>query len=89
MVRLSIKHIITAIIDMFYRHDLTIPQREEYIRAVLCLQSMPPKADQKKYPGLMTRYDDFVLTHETQAMHLHSTVRCFIYISYDSIADKM
>lgn len=57
-------------------HDLTVPQREEYIRAVLCLQSKPPKADTKKYPGVLNRYDDFVLTHETQAMHLHSTVSC-------------
>jgi hypothetical protein len=56
------------------RHDMTVPQREEYIRAVLCLQSLPPKADKTKYPGVMNRYDDFVLTHETQAMHLHSTV---------------
>ncbi|KAH7381499.1 hypothetical protein DE146DRAFT_637229 [Phaeosphaeria sp. MPI-PUGE-AT-0046c] len=58
-------------------HDLTIPQREDYIRAVLCLQAKPPKADQKKYPGVMNRYDDFVLTHETQAMHLHSTPHLF------------
>jgi tyrosinase len=53
---------------------MTIPQREEYISAVLCLQSLPPKADKTKYPGVMNRYDDFVLTHETQAFHLHSTV---------------
>ncbi|KAF2824959.1 Di-copper centre-containing protein [Ophiobolus disseminans] len=58
-------------------HDMTIPQREEYIRAVLCLQSLPPKADKAKYPGVMNRYDDFVLTHETQAMHLHSTPHLF------------
>lgn len=56
------------------RHDLTVAQREEYIQAVLCLQKKPPKADKTKYPGVMSRYDDFVLTHETQAMHLHSTV---------------
>jgi tyrosinase len=59
---------------MTIRHDMTIPQREEYIQAVLCLQTLPPKADKTKYPGVMNRYDDFVLTHETQAMHLHSTV---------------
>lgn len=60
--------------ELYTRHDMSIPQREEYIRAVLCLQSLPPKADQIKYPGVKNRYDDFVLTHETQAMHLHSTV---------------
>ncbi|KAF2744627.1 Di-copper centre-containing protein [Sporormia fimetaria CBS 119925] len=58
-------------------HDLTVPQREEYIRAVLCLQSKPPKADTDKYPGVLSRYDDFVLTHETQASHLHSTPHLF------------
>ncbi|KAF2799260.1 Di-copper centre-containing protein [Melanomma pulvis-pyrius CBS 109.77] len=58
-------------------HDLSVAQREEYIRAVLCLQSLPPKADKKKYPGLNNRYDDFVLTHETQAFHLHSTPHLF------------
>ncbi|KAF1993505.1 Di-copper centre-containing protein [Amniculicola lignicola CBS 123094] len=58
-------------------HDLSIAQREEYIRAVLCLQSKPPKADTKKYPGVLNRYDDFVLTHETQASHLHSTPHLF------------
>ncbi|CAI6333741.1 unnamed protein product [Periconia digitata] len=58
-------------------HDLSIAQREEYIRAVICLQSKPPKANQTQYPGVMNRYDDFVLTHETQAMHLHSTPHLF------------
>ncbi|PSN60925.1 Di-copper centre-containing protein [Corynespora cassiicola Philippines] len=58
-------------------HDMTVAQRQDYINAVLCLQSKPPKADQKKYPGVMNRYDDFVLTHETQAVHLHSTPHLF------------
>ncbi|KAF2679670.1 Di-copper centre-containing protein [Lentithecium fluviatile CBS 122367] len=58
-------------------HDMTVPQREEYIRAVLCLQSLPPKANKTEYPGVMNRYDDFVLTHETQAFHLHSTPHLF------------
>ena len=59
---------------LYMRHDMSVLQREEYIHAVLCLQSLPPKADQTKYPGVKNRYDDFVLTHETQALHLHSTV---------------
>lgn len=66
---------VTVIITLsLLRHDLSVAQREEYIRAVLCLQSLPPKADKTKYPGVNNRYDDFVLTHEMQAMHLHSTV---------------
>jgi hypothetical protein len=69
------------------RHDLSIAQREEYIRAVLCLQSLPPKADKTKYPGVNNRYDDFVLTHETQAMHLHSTVRFPSSLMLESITN--
>lgn len=86
MVWLSFR-IVHATTDLSHRHDLTIPQREEYIRAVLCLQSKPPRADKTKYPGLMNRYDDFVLTHETQAMHLHSTVSMFLRRCRDSVTD--
>ncbi|KAF2656373.1 Di-copper centre-containing protein [Lophiostoma macrostomum CBS 122681] len=58
-------------------HDLTEPQKKEYISAVLCLQKKPPKANTTQYPGVLNRYDDFVLTHETQAFHLHSTPHLF------------
>lgn len=70
----NLKRIVQVGANEAVRHDLSVVEREEYIRAVLCLQSKPPKADQKLYPGVMNRYDDFVLTHETQATHLHSTV---------------
>ncbi|KAF2205686.1 Di-copper centre-containing protein [Delitschia confertaspora ATCC 74209] len=53
--------------------DLTISQRKEYIDAVLCLQKLPPKSPRDKFPGALSRYDDFVATHESQAMELHST----------------
>ena len=79
--------VLHTIINIICRHDLTVPQREEYIRAVLCLQSKPPKADNKMYPGVMNRYDDFVLTHETQAMHLHSTVSAYLLRLYNTNPD--
>jgi len=52
-------------------------QRIEYTTAVLCLQSKPPKSPRDLYPGALSRYDDFVATHETMALELHSTEHLF------------
>jgi len=60
---------------MLHRSDLTVAQREEYIKAVLCLQNKPAKAPKDQIPGAKSRYDDFVATHMTQAMMLHDPVR--------------
>ena len=49
-------------------------EREEYIDAVLCLQSKPSIAPAGAAPGSLNRFDDFVATHMTQAMMLHSPV---------------
>lgn len=49
-------------------------QRIEYTKAVVCLQSLPPKSPRNLYPGALNRYDDFVATHETMALELHSQV---------------
>lgn len=57
------------------RSDLSVPEREEYIKAVLCLQKLPAKAPKADVPGAVSRYDDFVATHMMQAMILHDTVR--------------
>lgn len=57
------------------RSDLSVPEREEYIKAVLCLQSKPARAPKDQVPGALSRYDDFVATHATLAMMLHDTVR--------------
>lgn len=57
------------------RSDLSVPEREEYIKAVLCLQSKPAKAPKAQVPGAVSRYDDFVASHMMQAMILHDTVR--------------
>jgi tyrosinase len=58
----------------FHRHDMPEAQRIEYTNAILCLQSKPPKSPRDLYPGALNRYDDFVATHETMALELHSTV---------------
>ncbi|KAL1835928.1 hypothetical protein VTJ49DRAFT_5858 [Mycothermus thermophilus] len=52
--------------------DLTPDERKEYIRAVRCLQSKPPKAPKDQVPGSLSRFDDFVATHMTMAPMLHS-----------------
>lgn len=57
--------------------DLSVPEREEYIRAVLCLQSLPSKAPKDQVPGARSRFDDFVATHITQAFDLHSPRKLF------------
>lgn len=57
--------------------DMSTAEREEYIRAVLCLQKKPPKAPKDKAPGSLSRFDDFVATHMTQAPMLHSPTNLF------------
>ncbi len=57
------------------RSDLSVPEREEYIRAVLCLMSKPAKAPKDQFPGAVSRFDDFLAFHMTQAPALHSPVR--------------
>jgi len=61
--------------DQLHRSDLTVPQREAYISAVLCLQKLPPRAPKDKFPGALSRFDDFVAFHMTEAMMLHDPVR--------------
>lgn len=56
------------------RHDLSVAQRKDYVKAVLCLQSKSPKSPRDQFPGALNRYDDFVATHESMAFELHSTV---------------
>jgi len=55
--------------------DLTVTEREDYTKAVLCLMSKPGRAPKDKAPGVRNRFDDFVATHMTQAMMLHDPVR--------------
>ncbi len=45
------------------RSDLTVAERQDYIKAVLCLQSKPPKVSKAIAPGAKSRFDDFVAFH--------------------------
>ena len=56
------------------RSDLSVTEREDYVKAVLCLQSKPARAPADEFPGARNRFDDFVAFHMTQAMMLHDPV---------------
>jgi hypothetical protein len=59
------------------RSDLTDAQRIEYTTAVKCLMKLPPKSDRTRFPGALSRFDDFVAYHMTHAMKLHDNLHLF------------
>jgi tyrosinase len=62
---------------MIDRSDLSVAQREEYVAAVQCLMKLPAKADKIKFPGALSRFDDFVAFHMTHGMELHDNYHLF------------
>ncbi|KAK0649242.1 hypothetical protein B0T16DRAFT_127812 [Cercophora newfieldiana] len=50
---------------------LSKQERKDYIAAVRCLQSEPPKTPAAKAPGTKNRFDDFVAVHINQTMEIH------------------
>ena len=46
-------------------------ERLDYIRAVKCLHTRPPKTDSKLAPGCKNRYDDFVVAHIMNTYNVH------------------
>lgn len=57
--------------------DMSVPDREEYVRAVTCLMNQPPRAPKDLYPGALSRFDDFVAYHMTHAAELHDNYHLF------------
>ncbi|KAL1861275.1 hypothetical protein VTK73DRAFT_7155 [Phialemonium thermophilum] len=57
--------------------DLSEEQRQEYVAAVKCLMKLPPKTDRDRFPGALSRFDDFVAFHMTHAMQLHDNIHLF------------
>ncbi|KAI1088384.1 hypothetical protein F5B19DRAFT_428377 [Rostrohypoxylon terebratum] len=57
--------------------DLSEEQRIEYTTAVTCLMNLPPTVDTERFPGALSRYDDFVAFHMTHAMQLHDNFHLF------------
>ena len=62
--------------DWSARADLSIDQRKDYIRAVLCLQALPAKTTAWA-PGARSRFDDFVVVHVQMTRQVHQSVRLF------------
>ncbi|KAI0911015.1 hypothetical protein F4823DRAFT_561369 [Ustulina deusta] len=57
--------------------DLSETQRQEYVAAINCLTKLPPKSDKARFPGALSRYEDFVAFHMTHAMQLHDNMHLF------------
>lgn len=56
------------------RGTLSTSEKLDYIKAVKCLQSKPPRTPASEAPGAKTRFDDFVATHINQTLTIHYTV---------------
>ena len=56
--------------------------REEYVAAVACLMNLPGKAPRSKFPGAVSRFDDFVAYHMTHAAQLHDNLHLFAAHKY-------
>jgi len=74
---LALKHKSTNTDVPIHRGDMTIDQRTDFINAILCLQKLPGKAPKSQFPGAVSRYDDFVAYHMTNAGSLHDTIGLF------------
>jgi len=57
--------------------DMTIEQRTDFINATLCLMNAPPKAPKDQFPGVRSRYHDFMAYHLTNTGTLHDTIGLF------------
>ncbi|KAL1583098.1 hypothetical protein WHR41_08301 [Cladosporium halotolerans] len=47
--------------------------RKSFTDAVLCLKQVPTSVDQSAYPGVQSRYDEYVATHINMTMNIHVT----------------
>jgi tyrosinase len=57
-----------------YRGSLSNKERKAYTDAVLCLQAKQARYPTSVFPGVRSRFDDFVGTHINQTNFIHYTV---------------
>ncbi|TGO34971.1 hypothetical protein BHYA_0175g00240 [Botrytis hyacinthi] len=60
--------------NIVYRQEwgsLSERSRKDYIKAVQCLQSKPPRSTKEDVPGARSRYDDFSATHIKVTPYVH------------------
>lgn len=62
--------------------NVTVADRKAYIKAVLCLFNSPSKLPAGVADGAKNRYDNFVLTHIQQTLHIHGTGSFFSWHRY-------
>lgn len=55
------------------RGELSSLDRRAYINAVLCLSKKLGKTPSQEFPGVRSRYDDFVAIHINQSLEIHGT----------------
>lgn len=51
--------------------------RRSYVSAVRCLQNTPTQisaSDQAQWPGVLSRYDEYVFTHVNMTLRIRFTV---------------
>ncbi|KAJ0109609.1 hypothetical protein J7T55_014171 [Diaporthe amygdali] len=76
------------------RSDLGLSEREDYINAVLCLQSLPSRHDSAKVPGAKSRFDDFVAVHIEMTFSVHGTAsflgwhRVYLWLYEKALRDE-
>ncbi|KAI1339207.1 hypothetical protein F5Y15DRAFT_407274 [Xylariaceae sp. FL0016] len=74
--------------------DMSEAMRQEYVAATKCLMKLPPKSNQTRFPGALSRYDDFVAYHMTHAMQLHDNLhlfgahKYFVYLYEKALRDE-
>ncbi|KAK6433197.1 hypothetical protein LTR95_010620, partial [Oleoguttula sp. CCFEE 5521] len=66
----------TATVRKEFR-NMTLEHRKSFTNAVECLQRLPPQVmtheQKKQYPGVHSRYDEYVATHINYTMTIHMT----------------
>jgi hypothetical protein len=77
LITLIILSLYSSVSDFTDRGDMTIEQRTDFINATLCLMNAPPKAPKDQFPGVRSRYHDFMAYHMTNAGSLHDTIGLF------------
>lgn len=58
---------VSTILIQLDRSDMSETQRQDYVAAVTCLMNLPPTSNLTRFPGALSRYDDFVAYHMTHA----------------------
>ncbi|QIW97365.1 hypothetical protein AMS68_002883 [Peltaster fructicola] len=66
--------------------NMTLSARKSFTNAVKCLQKIPPKSmspnESVQYPGVKSRYDEYVATHINYTYNIHMTADFWAWHRY-------